>query len=289
MKYGFIDRYRRQFHLSAMCRVLHVSCSGFYEWQGRAPSAHTIANRQLLGHICRVHEQARQAYGAVKTWKALNQAGIACGKNRIARLRSEAGIEAQRKRRFRITVEHRKLPQAAPDRIERHFHASQPNLAWVGDMTFVRTRAGWLCLAILLDLYSRRIVGWAMGNRPNEALTLGALNMAIEHRTPKPGLIHHTDQGGIYRSNRYRERMDSVGILPSMGSKGTAYDNAVAESFFSNLKNELIHHSDFLNRESARVAIFSYIELFYNRQRIHQTLGYVSPVAFEESNSKVLN
>lgn len=289
MKYGFIARHRRQFHLSAMCRVLHVSRSGFYEWQGRAPSARTIANRQLLGHIRRVHEQARQAYGAVKTWKALNQAGIACGKHRVARLRSEAGIEAQRKRRFRVTVEHHKIAAAAPDRIERQFHASQPNLAWVGDMTFIRTRAGWLYLAILLDLYSRKVVGWSMGDRPNEALTLGALNMAIEHRTPKPGLIHHTDQGGIYRSNGYRDRLASAGILPSMGSKGTAYDNAVAESFFSNLKNELIHHADFSSREAARAAIFSYIELFYNRQRIHQTLGYVSPAAFEEANCEVPN
>lgn len=289
MKYGFIARHRRQFHLSAMCRVLHVSRSGFYEWQGRAPSARTIANRQLLGDICRMHEQSRQAYGAVKTWKALNQAGIACGKHRVARLRSESGIEAQRKRRFRVTVEHHKIAQAAPDRIERRFHANQPNLVWVGDMTFVRTRAGWLYLAIMLDLYSRKVVGWSMGDRPNEALTLGALNMAIEHRSPKPGLIHHTDQGGIYRSNEYRDRLASAGMLPSMGSKGTAYDNAVAESFFSNLKNELIHHADFASREAARAAIFSYIELFYNRQRIHQTLGYISPVAFEEASGEVLN
>ena len=156
-------------------------------------------------------------------------------------------------------------------------------------MTFVRTRAGWLYLAILLDLYSRRIVGWATGDRPNEALTLGALNMALEHRAPKPGLIHHTDQDGIYRSQGYRDRMASVGILPSMGAKGSAYDNAVAESFFSNLKNEPIHHADFSSRESARAAIFSYIELFYNRRRIHQTLGYVGPVAFEEANCEVLN
>lgn len=272
-----------------MCHVLHVSRSGFYEWRGRVPSARVIANRQLLNQIRRLHEQTREAYGAVKTWKALNQAGIVCGKHRVARLRSEAGIEAQRKRRFRITVEHHKLPQAAPDRVERQFHASRQNLTWVGDMTFIRTRAGWLYLAVLLDLYSRRVVGWSMGNRPNEALTLGALNMAIEQRAPKAGLIHHTDQGAIYRSQKYREQMASAGILPSMGSKGSPHDNAVAESFFSNLKNELIHHEDFLSRESARTAIFSYIELFYNRQRIHQTLGYVSPVAFEQAISEVPN
>jgi transposase InsO family protein len=288
VKYEFIARHRQQFHLCALCHVLQVSRSGFYEWRGRAPSARVIANRQLLNQIRRLHEQTREAYGAVKTWKALNQAGIVCGKHRVARLRSEAGMEARRKRRFRTTVEHHKLPQAAPDRVERHFHASQQNLAWVGDMTFIRTRAGWLYLAVLLDLYSRRVVGWSMGSRPNQALTLGALNMAIEQRAPKAGLIHHTDQGAIYRSQKYREQMAKAGILPSMGSKGSPHDNAVAESFFSNLKNELIHHEDFLSRESARTAIFSYIELFYNRQRIHQTLGYVSPVAFELATSEVL-
>jgi len=289
VKYEFIDQHRQQFHLSAMCRVLHVSRSGFYEWQGRSPSARAIANKELLEQIHQVHDQSRQAYGAFKTWKELKRTGIACGKHRVARLRREANIEAQRMRRFRITVEHQQIPQAAPDRVERNFHASQPNSIWVGDMTFVRTRAGWLYLAILLDLYSRKVVGWSMSDSPNEALTLGALNMAIEHRAPKPGLIHHTDQGVIYRSRGYLERMKTAGILPSMGAKGTAYDNAVAESFFSNLKNELIHNTEFINRESARAAIFSYIELFYNRQRIHQTLGYVSPVEFEMAGGYVTN
>ncbi len=289
MKYEFIARHRQQFHLSSMCCTLGVSRSGFYEWQGRGISKRALADMQLLAYIRRLHEQTHKNYGAVKTWKALKQVGIACGKHRVARLRRRDGIEAQRKRRFRITIEHHKLPQPAPDRIERHFHVSQPNRAWVGDMTFIRTRAGWLYLAVLIDLYSRRVVGWSMGDRPNEALTLGALNMAIEHREPKPGLIHHTDQGAIYRSQRYCEQMARAGILPSMGSKGSAYDNAVAESFFSNLKNELVHHSNFQNRESARTAIFSYIELFYNRQRIHQTLEYVSPAAFEKANSEVPN
>lgn len=289
MKYEFIAQNRPQFHLAAMCRVLHVSRSGFYEWKIRSPSARAISNQELLEQIHHVHEQSRQAYGAFKTWKELKRVGIACGKHRVARLRREANIEAQRMRRFRITVEHQHTPQAAPDRIMRNFHATQPNMAWVGDMTFVRTRAGWLYLAILLDLYSRKVVGWSMSDSPNEALTLGALNMAIEHRAPKPGLIHHTDQGVIYRSRGYRERMEKAGILPSMGSKGSAYDNAVAESFFSNLKNELIHNTEFISRESAKVAIFSYIELFYNRQRIHQTLGYVSPVEFEQAGSYVLN
>ena len=207
MKYEFIARHRQQFYLSAMCQVLSVSRSGFYEWQERGPSARAIADRQLLSQIRRLHEQTRKNYGAVKTWKALNQAGIACGKHRVARLRNEAGIEAQRKRRFRITVEHHKLPQAAPDRIERHFHAHQPNLAWVGDMTFIRTRAGWLYLAVLLDLYSRRVIGRSMGERPNEALALGALNMAIKQRT----------QSGLDSPHRPGRHLSQPKILPADG------------------------------------------------------------------------
>jgi transposase InsO family protein len=282
VKYAFIEKHRCQFRIAAMCRVLQVSRSGFYEWLGRPPSAHALADQSLLATIRSVHVESHQAYGAVKTWKIMNQQGISCGKHRVARLRREAGIEARRKRRFRVTVEHHKMPDLAPDRLERVFHQPLPNRAWVGDVTYIRTRAGWLYLAILLDLYSRKVVGWSMSARNDEALTIGALDMALTHRLPPPGLIHHTDQGGLYRSRRYRSLMESVAILPSMGNKGTAYDNAVAESFFSNLKNELIHHCDFRTREEAKAAIFSYIELFYNRQRIHQYLGYLSPQQFED-------
>ena len=285
MKYAFIARHQRQFRIAAMCRVLKTSRSGYYEWKGRGPSARSLADQHLLARIRRVHVEHRQAYGAVKTWKTLNKQGVPCGKHRVARLRRTAGIEARRKRRFRITVEHHQMPQPAPDLVARRFHAARPDVAWVGDMTFIRTRAGWLYLAILLDLYSRKVVGWSMGDRPNETLTLNALNMAIEHRLPAPGLIHHTDQGSIYRSQAYHHRLASHGILPSMGSKGSAYDNAVAESFFSNLKNELVHHCDFRSREEAKAAIFSYIELFYNRQRIHQSLGYQTPQQFEEQGA----
>ncbi len=282
MKYAFIAKHRRQFSTAKLCRILQVSRSGYHEWLERPPSEHAITDKKLLASIRRIHAESHQAYGALKTWKAMNQQGIPCGKHRVARLRKEAGIEAQRKRRFRVTVEHHKMPTLAPDRLERVFTQMQPNCAWAGDVTFIRTRAGWLYLAMLLDLYSRKIVGWSMSARNDEALALGALDMAITHRRPRPGLIHHTDQGGLYRSRGYRARMSSVGILPSMGNKGSAYDNAVAESFFSSLKNELIHHCDFRTREEAKSAIFGYIELFYNRQRIHQSLGYVSPQQFEE-------
>jgi transposase InsO family protein len=282
VKYAFVAAHCPQFRIASMCRVLKVSRSGYYEWRSRAPSAHALADQALLPKIRHLHVASKEAYGAVKTWKVLNQQGVSCGKHRVARLRRDAGIEARRKRRFRITVEHRKMPAVAPDRVQRHFHADEPNRIWVGDVTFIRTRAGWLYLAMLLDLYSRKVVGWSMSDRNDEELTLAALNMAITHREPAPGCIHHTDQGGLYRSRAYRARMEQIGMLPSMGNKGTAYDNAVAESFFSNLKNEVLHHCIFTTRADARAAIFSYIELFYNRKRIHQSLGYQSPEKFEE-------
>jgi transposase InsO family protein len=282
VKYAFITRHQAQFPVSALCRALGVSRSGYHDWRTRQPSSRTQANQRLLTEIQRIHRESRQAYGSLKTWYALNQQGIVCGKHRVARLRRSAGIEARRKRRFRVTVEHHRTPAAAPDRLRRNFMQTRMDQAWVGDVTFIRTRCGWLYLSMLLDLYSRKVVGWSMSARNDEALALGALEMAIAHRQPEPGLIHHTDRGALYQSRNYRDRMGRVGMLPSMGNVGTAYDNAVAESFFSNLKNELIHHCDFETREEARAAIFSYIELFYNRQRIHQTLGFVSPQQFED-------
>jgi transposase InsO family protein len=261
---------------------MQVSRSGYYAWRERPEGNRTRKDRELLQHIGRVYAESRQAYGAKKTWLALNESGIVCGKHRVARLRKQAGIEARRKRRFRLTVENHATAPAAPNLLQRQFRVDAPDRIWVGDMTFIRTRQGWLHLAILLDLFSRRVVGWSMSERPDLALVLNALNMALEQRQPKRGLIHHTDQGTIYAARVYRERMQEQGLMPSMSAKGNAYDNAVAESFFGNLKNELIHHSDFESRDAARAAIFDYIELFYNRSRMHQTLGYVSPVRFEQ-------
>lgn len=283
MKYGFIERHAHEFTIKAMCSALNVSRSGYYEWRTRPECKRIAQARALLMEIRRVHAEARQAYGARKTWHELNAQGIACGKHRVARLRKEAGIEAQRKRRFRLTVENHGTAPAAPNLLQRDFAATEPDRVWVGDMTVIRTRVGYLYLAVLLDLYARRVVGWSMSDKPDQALILGALDMALEQRRPLPGLIHHTDQGPIYAARLYREKMRLHGILPSMSRKGNAYDNAVAESFFSNLKNEMVHHCDFASREVARAAIFDYIELFYNRKRRHQTLGYVSPMQFEQS------
>lgn len=281
MKYAFIKEHDNEFRVVRMCSVLQVSRSGYYHWVDRPESRRAREDRLLLVHIRRVHLQSRRAYGTVKTWRELCAQGVACGKHRVARLRRRDGIEAQRKRRFRLTVESRNSAPAAPNVLRQQFVAPRPNRVWVGDLTFIRTRAGFLYLAVLLDLFARKVVGWAMHERPNLEVTLRALDMALAHRRPAPGLVHHTDQAPLYSAYEYRERMRAHGLVASMSARGNCYDNAVVESFFSNLKNELVHHSDFLTREQARVAIFDYIEVFYNRSRRHQTLGYLSPAEYE--------
>lgn len=282
MKYAFIQEQANLHPARSLCRVLAVSASGYYAWRNRGVPDHVRRDEKLTEAIRRIHNANRGAYGAKKTWIELNRQGMACGKHRVARLRRQAGIEARRKQRFRITVEHHQTAPAAPNLVERQFAVAQPNRIWVGDMTYIRTRAGWLYLAILLDLYSRKVIGWSMGDRPNLAVIMAALEMALARRRPHAGVIHHTDQGPLYAARAYREYMATHGLRPSMSAKGNAYDNAVAESFFSNLKNELVHHCSFRTHDEARAAIFEYIEVFYNRQRMHQTLGYVSPEAFEQ-------
>lgn len=282
MKYAFIKEHDNEFRVVRMCSVLRVSRSGYYHWVGRPESTRAREDRDLLVQIRRVHLQSRRAYGSVKTWRELRDQGIDCGKHRVARLRKRDGIEAQRKRRFRLTVENHHTTAPAPNLVQRQFRVGEPNRIWVGDMTFIRTRAGFLYLAVLLDLFSRNVVGWSMHDRPNLEVALRALDMALERRRPTPGLVHHTDQGPLYSAYDYRQRMRAHGLVPSMSARGNCYDNAVAESFFSTLKNELVHHCDFASREAARAAIFDYIEVFYNRQRKHQTLGYLSPAKFEQ-------
>lgn len=281
MKYGFIRDHRERFPVARLCRVLAVSRSGFHAWVNRPVSVRRLADQELLIDIRRVHLEHRQAYGGVKTWLALNARGIACGKHRVARLRREAGIEPRRTQRQRTTIEYHKTTAPAPDLLMRRFTAPWPDRIWAGDMTFIRTREGWLHLAVLLDLCSRKVVGWAMDQRPGQILHLGALKMALAQRRPEPGLIHHTDRGPQYSTPAYRELLQAHGMRASMNGRKVPQDNAVAESFFSNLKNELVHHCDFRSRDEARSAIFDYIELFYNRKRIHQSLGYRTPETIE--------
>lgn len=263
-------------------RVLQVSRSGYYAWLHRKPSQRSQSNATLLEMIRNVHTRYRQAYGAIKTWRRLNNIGIDCGKYRVARLRREADNEAKRKARFRVTVVPHKMPLAAPDLLQRKFNPPVPNQVWVGDMRFIRTREGWLHLAVLLDLYSRKVIGWAFGAKADSQLHQSALNMAITIRQPPAGLIHHTDRASVYGTPAYRQLLSQRGLLQSMNGKKTAYDNVVAESFFSNLKNEWVHYHDFKTREEASLAIFDYIECFYNTRRMHQSLGYLTPVEMEK-------
>ncbi len=284
MKYAFIRDRGRRFKLTRLCAALGVSRSGYYEWLKRPESRRAIADRQLLDHIRVLHGRSREVYGAYKTWRVLQAKGIECGKHRVARLRRQNGIESLRKRRFRTTVEHHKRAAAAPNILARQFTVSRPNRVWAGDMTVVPTGTGWLHLAVILDLYSRRVVGWAMGNDRGQALSIKALQMAIEHRRPAAGLLHHSDQGSAYFGVDYQMQLSGIGAVISMSRKGNCHDNAVVESFFGNLKNELVHHRRFSTRDEARAAIFDYVELFYNRHRAHATLQFVSPAEYEHSN-----
>ena len=225
----------------------------------------------------------RQAYGSLKVWEELKVRGLSCGKNRVARLRRLHGIETKRRRRFKVTTKSRNSQDIAPNIVNRCFKTQRPNQVWLGDVTYLATRTGWLYLAVILDLYSRKVIGWSMSNLINTQLVVNALEMAIVGRDRKGRVVHHTDQGAIYGSDEYIRKLKSNSMVQSMSRKGDCYDNAVAESFFSTLKNELIVGSVFESREEARIEIFDYIESFYNRKRIHQSLGYKTPEMVEQS------
>jgi transposase InsO family protein len=282
VRYGFIKAHRSTGCIGRLCAALRVSRSGYYAWRRRPESPRAQANRVLLDRIRALHAEAREAYGAIKTWRVLTQRGVVCGRHRVARLRRAHGIEARRMRRFRLAYAARNSALLAPNRLGRQFRVLAPNRVWAGDITFISTRRGWLYLAVVLDLYSRRVVGWAMSPRRDAQLVLDALTMALAHRRPAPGLIHHSDQGGQYTSGLYQARLHAAGLVPSLSHKGNCYDNAVVESFFSTVKNEWTFHQTFHDRDQARTALFDYIELFYNRQRSHATLNYCSPVTYEE-------
>ena len=281
MKYQFIKTHRIMFRVRVMCAVLGVSASGFYGWASRSESRREQENRRLLNRIQSIHADSAENYGAIKTWKALKNEGESCGRHRVARLRRTNGIIAKRMRRFRAACAARNSAPAAPNLLAQNFTANTANSIWVSDITYISTRKGWLHLAVVVDLYSRMIVGWSMSARINQQLVIDALAMAIQQRNPAPGLIHHSDQGIQYTGPSYRTILKAHDMIASMSRKGNCYDNAVAESFFSNLKNELVHHCDYYDRDEARAAIFKYIEVFYNRKRLHETLDYISPAQYE--------
>ena len=264
-----------------MCDVLKVSRSGFYAWLRRPESRQALKRRRLTILIKVIHKESRKTYGSPRIHAELKARGEVCCLNTVARYMRENDIYAKTKRKFKHTTDsNHKLP-IAENLLDRQFTQNEPNLAWVSDITYVPTREGWLYLATVQDLFSRKIVGWSMNHRIDRQLVIDALRMAVGNRRPPPGLLHHSDRGSQYASNDYQDLLEEHNMTCSMSRKGNCWDNAVMESFYRSIKTELIHHEDFQTREEARRAIFEYIEVFYNRVRRHSTLGYVSPLEYE--------
>ncbi|MGZ6576539.1 MAG: IS3 family transposase [Solirubrobacteraceae bacterium] len=274
---------KTNFPVAVMCRVLQVSRTGFHNWERRAPSDRALTDAWLTDKIKRIHEQSRGVYGAPRIHAELQMGdGIRVGRKRVARLMKAACISGVRPRkRWKTTI---RIPGITPatDLVERQFRPKAPNVLWVADITYLRTGEGWLYLAAVQDAYSRQIVGWAMATHMRATLVVDALQMALARRRPDPGLIHHSDQGSQYVSLAFGKAAGDAGIAVSMGSRGDAYDNAVAETFFATLKKELVNRRPWPSRLELQSAVFEYIEAFYNRQRRHSTLGMLSPVAYEQ-------
>lgn len=270
------------FPVRTMCRVLGVSHSGFYDWLDRAPSRRTLEDAVLTERIRLVHAQSHATYGQPRIKAELADQGVAIGGKRIARLMRAANLRGvSRRRGFVVTTRRDVERQPAPDLVQREFTADAPNKLWVADMTYVPTWAGFIYLAIVLDVWSRRVVGWSIGERMTADLVLAAMNMALGQRKAR-GVIHHSDQGSQYTSVAFGNRCKEMGVKPSMGTVGDAYDNAMAESFFASLECELLQRRPFKSKVEARGALFSYIEGWYNPRRRHSALGYLSPAKFEE-------
>jgi len=281
VRFRFIFRHAQQFSIVMMCAALGVSRSGYYAWRKRLPSARAQANERLSTHIQTVFDWSRNTYGYRRIHAALVDQGVGCGRNRVARLMRLAGLQGRRRRRYQVTTQSRHNLPVAPNRLARDFLALAPNQKWVSDITYVRTGQGWLFLAAILDLYARLVVGWAIESYLTERLTLKALHMALNRRRPLPGMLHHSDRGSQYASTRYQVLLASQQVVTSMSRKGNAYDNAPMESFFATLKTELIHRRHYQTHREARVDIFEYIEVFYNRQRRHSALHYLTPADYD--------
>ena len=265
-----------------MCQVLSVSPSGYYAWCKRPVSTREMANQELVKKIEATYNDSYETYGSPRVYRDLKAAGEPCSRNRVARLMRLGGLRAKQSKQYKSTTQRNKADAVAPNKLKRDFTASGPNQKWLADITYIRTLEGWLYLAVILDLHSRRIVGWAMSKRMTSDLTIAALKAALHSRRPEPGLIHHSDQGSQYTAHDYQEILKGNGIDVSMNGVGTWYDNAPMESFFGTLKSELVNHRRYRTRDEARLDLFFYIEAFYNRRRLHSSLDYLSPEAYEQ-------
>lgn len=281
--YRLVKAEKANFPVSLMCRMLRVSRSGYYDWRNRAPSRRSLEEESLTGKIVEIHQRSRGTYGSPRIHAELRALEVRCSRKRVARLMRKAGLQGCVRGRRKRTTRPNEGAVPAEDLVKRDFAASGVDELWMADITYLRTEEGFLYLAFVLDVYSRRVVGWAMGSHPRAELVVGALQVAIWRRKPAPGLIHHSDRGTQYASLSFGKKLEEAGIVPSMGRTGSALDNAMAESFVSTLKAELVSlRRRFPTRRAAKTAIFDYIEGFYNRRRIHSSLGYKSPRDFEE-------
>ena len=281
MKYAFIREHSQDHSVVRLCHALEVSTSGYYDWRDRPESAWSLQNRALATKISVFHKASRGIYGSPRIHRDLVESGEVVGENRVAKLMRENAIQSRMARKFVITTDSKHTLKPAPDRLKRAFDVDTPNQVWVSDTTFIPTRQGWLYLAVVLELYSRHVVGWAMGDRNNARLVQDALTMAVWRRGKVDSVIVHSDQGSTYASSDYQRLLKENKLLCSMSRKGECLDNAVAESFFGTLKTELVEHEDYRSKDDAKRSLFEYIEVFYNRRRRHSYLGYISPVEYE--------
>lgn len=282
MRYAFIRDHREAFPVGLLCQVLGVGKSGFYAWLKRPESPRSRDNRRLLSEIQAVHQRSRHTYGSPRIHADLQANGQSCGKHRVAQLMRRHGIISRHRRKFRRTTDSHHQHPVADNTLQRQFTVSHPNRWWVSDITYIPTREGWLYLAVTLDLYHRKVIGWAMDRWITQQLVIDALTMAMTNSKPGQGLCHHSDQGVQYAGHAFQAVLKAAGIQCSMSRRGNCWDNAVAESFFHTLKVELTHARHYQTRQEARADIFEYIEVFYNRQRRHSVLGYRTVVEFEK-------
>ncbi len=281
MRFAFIAAEKARYPVTVLCRVLRVRRSGFYAWCGREESRRLRDDRRVAVEIRTVFEEMRRSYGSPRIRHELRHRGRIVGRHRVARLMREQQLRARPRRRSVRTTDSAHCLPTAPNLVNREFRAPAPDRVWVGDVTYLPTREGWLFLAVLLDLYSRRVVGWALSETNDEKLTLAALYMALDHRQPAPGLVHHSDRGSTYASGAYQAALAAHGLRSSMSRKGNCWDNAVAESFFSTLEHECARGEVFASRVAARRAVVDYILGFYNPTRLHSHLDYRSPMEYE--------
>jgi len=281
VRFAFVEVEKARFPVAMMCRVLEVSRAGFYAWRTRPEAIRVGQDQRLAVEIASIHAESHRRYGSPRVHAELRGRGRTTSRKRVARLMRTQGLRARHKRRFRTTTDSAHEFPVAPNIVKRKFEADAPNKTWVTDITYIWTPEGWLYLAVILDLFSRRVVGWGMSEQITRKLALDALDMALSRRQPPRGLIHHSDRGSQYASGDYRRKLAANKIVCSMSRRGDCWDNAVAESFFSTIKLELVYETEWTTRAQARAAIFEYLEVFYNGERRHSSLGYLSPAAFE--------